>query len=83
MDWETFWIFIGCAVFLAISIIGAVLYYRRVKSWNGCPTTEEYMKSLFLGWASWLGIIIAGCCTLFMLPFVVRDVINLVIDVLK
>lgn len=76
MDMTTVWVFIGCLVFLIIGIVIAAYHNRRVKSWNGVPSTEEYMLCLFIGWGGWMLIVIAGGCTLFVLPVLVIEVIK-------
>lgn len=78
MDMTTFWLFIGCSIFLIIGIIGAGYHYRRVKSWDKCPSSSEYMQCLFIGWCSWMLIAISGCCILFVLPVLIADVIRII-----
>lgn len=78
MDKTTLWIFIGCAVFFIIGIMGAIYHYRSVKAWNKCPSSSEYMECLFIGWCSWMLIVIAGCCTLFVLPVLIADIIQII-----
>ena len=60
MNMTTLWLFVACVIFLIIGIAGAIYYYRRVKAWDKCPTTEEYMECLFIGWCSWMTIALAG-----------------------
>lgn len=76
MDMTTVWLLIGCLVFLIIGIVCFKYYYNRVKSWKGAPSTEEYFSCLFIGWCSWMLIVIAGGCTLFVLPVFVMEVIK-------
>ena len=66
MDMTMIWIFVACLAFFIIGIVGANCHYRRVKSWDKRPTTEEYMECLLIGWCSWMIIALAGASTLFV-----------------
>lgn len=76
MNMTTFWLFIGCVLFLIIGIIGAIYHYRRVKAWDKCPPSSEYMECLFIGWSSWMLIVLAGSFTLFILPFLITGIMK-------
>lgn len=71
-----FWLFIVCTAILIAGILGARYHYRRVKSWKSCPSTEEYMECLLIGWSSWMIIVLVS-------PFSAITLITLIMNLIR
>ena len=76
MDMTVFWTFVGCIIPLIIGIKYAKYYHRRVKGWGKIPTTKEYMKCLFIGWSSYMLILIYGCFAFFVLLVLITSILK-------